>query len=102
MKLLARNSIILLVVVLVSGKVCQSTELDSLLDLLNRTVNKRDRIDLLNEISARYYYINNDTLMFYAEEAFKREADDIIRLAETEGLDAHARAVKVRLKKYQE
>ncbi len=31
-----------------------------------------------------------------AVSAFKKEADDVIRLAMTEGLDAHANSVKVR------
>jgi len=38
-------------------------------------------------------------MIHYSEEAFKKEANDIMLLAETEGLDAHARSVKVRLKK---
>jgi histidinol dehydrogenase len=42
-------------------------------------------------------FIKKTSLVYYAEEAFKREAADIIHLAEIEGLDAHARAVKVRL-----
>ncbi len=41
--------------------------------------------------------INFTSLIHYSREAFKREARDIIRLAEIEGLDAHANAVKIRL-----
>ncbi|MCJ7617595.1 MAG: histidinol dehydrogenase [Desulfobacterales bacterium] len=36
--------------------------------------------------------------MHYSKEAFKREAKDIIRLAEIEGLDAHANSIKIRMK----
>ena len=32
-----------------------------------------------------------------SKETFKKEAADIMRMAETEGLDAHANSVKVRL-----
>jgi histidinol dehydrogenase len=44
-------------------------------------------------------FIKKTSLVRYSEEAFKREAKDIIRLAEIEGLDAHANAVKIRLEK---
>jgi histidinol dehydrogenase len=33
----------------------------------------------------------------YSSEALKRDAADIMRLAELEGLEAHARSVKVRM-----
>lgn len=42
-------------------------------------------------------FIKKTSLIHYSKEAFKRESADIIRLAEIEGLDAHARAVKIRL-----
>ncbi|MDP2645278.1 MAG: histidinol dehydrogenase [Desulfobacterales bacterium] len=42
-------------------------------------------------------FIKKTSLIYYSEQAFRREAGDIIRLAEIEGLDAHANAVKVRL-----
>lgn len=44
-------------------------------------------------------FIKKTSLIHYSKEAFEKEADDIIRLAETEGLDAHANSLKVRLKK---
>lgn len=43
------------------------------------------------------HFIKKTSLIHYSQDAFKREAADVIRLAETEGLDAHARAVKIRL-----
>jgi histidinol dehydrogenase len=42
-------------------------------------------------------FIKKTSLSQYTEKAFKREAPDIIRLAEIEGLAAHARSIKVRL-----
>ena len=44
------------------------------------------------------HFIKKTSLIHYSKEAFKKEAADIIRLAEIEGLDAHANSVKVRLK----
>jgi len=44
------------------------------------------------------HFIKKTSLIHYSKEAFKKEAQDIIRLAEIEGLDAHANSVKVRLK----
>ncbi len=41
-------------------------------------------------------FLKRSSLISYSEGAFKRDADDIIRLAETEGLSAHALSVKVR------
>ncbi len=43
-------------------------------------------------------FVKKTSLIHYSKEAFKREAKDIIRLAEIEGLDAHANAIKIRLK----
>jgi histidinol dehydrogenase len=43
-------------------------------------------------------FVKKTSLIHYSRKAFKREAQDIIRLAEIEGLDAHANAVKIRLK----
>jgi histidinol dehydrogenase len=43
------------------------------------------------------HFIKKTSLIHYSETAFRQEAPDIIRLAEIEGLDAHARSVKVRL-----
>jgi len=44
-------------------------------------------------------FIKKTSLLRYTERALTREADDIIRLAEIEGLDAHANAVRLRLRK---
>lgn len=41
-------------------------------------------------------FIKKTSLISYSEAAFREEADDIVRLAEVEGLDAHARSVKIR------
>jgi len=43
------------------------------------------------------HFIKKTSLIHYSKAAFKKEAQDIIRLAEIEGLDAHANSVKVRL-----
>jgi len=43
------------------------------------------------------HFIKKTSLIHYSKAAFKKEAADIIRLAEIEGLDAHANSVKVRL-----
>ena len=45
------------------------------------------------------HFIRKTSVVHYSREAFKREAKDIIRLAEIEGLDAHANAVRVRMRK---
>jgi histidinol dehydrogenase len=42
-------------------------------------------------------FIKKTSLIYYSKEAFRKEAADIMRLAETEGLDAHAHSIKVRL-----
>ncbi len=44
-------------------------------------------------------FIKKTSLISYSEKAFKNEAEDIIRLAEIEGLDAHANSIRVRLDK---
>jgi histidinol dehydrogenase len=44
------------------------------------------------------HFIKKTSIIHYSLGAFKKEAADIIRLAEIEGLEAHARAIKVRLK----
>ncbi len=41
-------------------------------------------------------FVKKISLIRYSREAFNREADDIIRLAEVEGLDAHANSIKIR------
>jgi len=43
------------------------------------------------------HFVKKTSLIHYAESAFKKEAGDIMRLAEVEGLDAHVRSVKIRL-----
>ena len=44
------------------------------------------------------HFVKKTSLIHYSKAAFKKEAADIIRLAEIEGLDAHANSIKVRLK----
>ncbi len=43
------------------------------------------------------HFIKKTSVIHYAESAFRKEAGDIVRLAEIEGLGAHARSVKVRM-----
>ncbi len=43
-------------------------------------------------------FTKKTSIINYSENAFKKEADDIIVLAETEGLDAHANSIKIRKK----
>jgi len=45
------------------------------------------------------HFVKNTSVISYSPEALERDAADIVRLAELEGLEAHARSVKVRLKK---
>ncbi len=42
------------------------------------------------------HFTKKTSLIHYSEAAFKAEADDVITLAMTEGLDAHANSVRVR------
>ncbi len=42
------------------------------------------------------HFVKKTSLVYYSREAFQSEAADIIRLAETEGLDAHANAIRIR------
>ena len=44
-------------------------------------------------------FIKKTSIIHYSESAFRREAEDVIRLAEIEGLGAHASSVQVRLQK---
>ena len=44
-------------------------------------------------------FLKKTSLIHYTKEAFKKEAKDVIRLAEIEGLDAHANSIKIRLEK---
>jgi histidinol dehydrogenase len=43
------------------------------------------------------HFIKKTSVISYSSEALKRDAADIMRLAELEGLEAHARSVKVRM-----
>ena len=43
-------------------------------------------------------FVKKTSLIHYSKEAFRREAKDIIRLAEIEGLDAHVNSIKIRVK----
>ena len=45
------------------------------------------------------HFIKKTSVLRYSPEAFRREAADAARLAEVEGLDAHARSIRVRLGK---
>ena len=45
-------------------------------------------------------FIKKISLIRYSRDAFGREANDVIRLAEIEGLDAHANSVKIRLSRF--
>ncbi|MBI9074440.1 MAG: histidinol dehydrogenase [Desulfatibacillum sp.] len=44
-------------------------------------------------------FLKKTSLLYYSKETFEEEAPDIIRLAEVEGLTAHAESVRARLKK---
>jgi histidinol dehydrogenase len=43
------------------------------------------------------HFVKTSSIIHYSRAAFKREAADVMQLAEIEGLDAHARSIKVRL-----
>jgi histidinol dehydrogenase len=45
------------------------------------------------------HFIKKTSLVYYPETVFKKEAGHIARLAAIEGLEAHANAVKIRVKK---
>jgi histidinol dehydrogenase len=45
------------------------------------------------------HFMKTSSIIHYSRKAFKKEASDVIRLAEIEGLEAHARAIKVRMKR---
>ncbi len=42
------------------------------------------------------HFTKKTSLIHYSEAAFQKEADDVIRLADTEGLGAHAHSVRIR------
>jgi len=44
------------------------------------------------------HFIKKTSIIHYSKKAFQKEAADVMRLAELEGLDAHVRSIKVRLK----
>jgi histidinol dehydrogenase len=44
------------------------------------------------------HFMKKSSIIQYSRQAFQKEAKDIIRLAEVEGLGAHANAVRIRLK----
>jgi len=45
------------------------------------------------------HFVKKTSLIYYSREAFEKDAPHIMRLAEIEGLSAHARSVKVRMGK---
>jgi histidinol dehydrogenase len=45
------------------------------------------------------HFLKRTSVLQYSEAALRREAPDILRLAEVEGLDAHAAAVRMRLER---
>ena len=45
------------------------------------------------------HFLKKTSIIHYSKRAFKKEAADVIRLAELEGLDAHARSIKIRTEK---
>ena len=44
------------------------------------------------------HFIKKTSVVYYTEKALKRDASDIMRLAEIEGLSGHSRAIKIRKK----
>jgi len=44
------------------------------------------------------HFIKKTSIIHYSKKAFKKEAADVMRLAELEGLDAHVKSIKARLK----
>jgi len=44
------------------------------------------------------HFIKKTSVVYYSEKALKRDASDIMRLAEIEGLSGHSRAIKIRKK----
>lgn len=58
---------------------------------------------LPTNMTAKFYsplsvddFIKKSSIVYYPKELLMREADNIIRLAEVEGLTAHANSIKVR------
>ena len=44
------------------------------------------------------HFIKKTSIIHYSKQAFKKEAANVMRLAELEGLDAHVKSIKIRLK----
>nr|NQU90404.1 tetratricopeptide repeat protein [Bacteroidota bacterium] len=70
MKFLSKNSLIVIIFIFLRSY-CPAQEIDSLMCLLDKTIDRKARVDLLNTISKKYYYINYDSLLLYAEETYK-------------------------------
>ncbi len=43
------------------------------------------------------HFIKKTSIIHYSKKAFKKEAADVMRLAELEGLDAHVKSIKIRI-----
>ena len=43
------------------------------------------------------HFVKTSSIIHYSPTAFRREAADVVRLAQIEGLEAHARSITVRL-----
>jgi histidinol dehydrogenase len=46
------------------------------------------------------HFTKKTSIIHYSKKAFKKEAADVMRLAELEGLDAHVRSIKIRTDKW--
>ena len=46
------------------------------------------------DLECDYYIVKN--FIYYTEDALRKDAEDVVRFAETEGLTAHANSIKVR------
>ena len=58
-------------VLVLFGKVCYAQNLDSLKNLVEMTIDKKEKVDLLNTLSQKYSYISFDTSMQFAEQSYK-------------------------------
>jgi histidinol dehydrogenase len=45
-------------------------------------------------------FVKRTSLIHYSADALRREAADILRLAEVEGLGAHANSIRIRLSRF--
>ena len=41
-------------------------------------------------------FVKKSSFIYYTEDALRKDAEDVVRFAETEGLTAHANSIKVR------